>query len=99
MESFIKKGGALGVKTDDGQLIGYLLYDVCKHHIRITHLCVAEEFGKQGIARQLVDKLKQTAHSKKIKIIRLSCRRDFPAHNMWPKLGFIPIGEKRQPIF
>ena len=93
LEGFIKKGGALGVKTSDGQLIGYLLYDVCKHHIRITHLCVAEEFGKRGIARQLVDKLKQTPHSKKI--IRLSCRRDFPAHNMWPKLGFIPIDEKR----
>ncbi|MYD62559.1 MAG: GNAT family N-acetyltransferase [Gemmatimonadetes bacterium] len=97
LEGFIKKGGALGVKTSDGQLIGYLLYDVCKHHIRITHLCVAEEFGKRGIARQLVDKLKQTPHSKKI--IRLSCRRDLPAHNMWPKLGFIPIGEKRSRSF
>ncbi len=92
LKGFIKKGGALGVKTSDGQLIGYLLYDVCKHHIRITHLCVAEEFGKRGIARQLVDKLKQTPHLKKS--IRLSCRRDFPAHNMWPKLGFIPIDEK-----
>ena len=26
--------------------------------------------------------------------ITLSCRRDFPAHHFWPKLGFVSIGEK-----
>ena len=28
LEGFIEKGGALGAKTDDGQLVGYLLYAV-----------------------------------------------------------------------
>ena len=92
LRSYLTKGGVLGAKTEKGALIGYLLYAENPHRFRITHLCVAEEFGRQGIARQLVEALKQSATSQKT--IELNCRRDFPAHNMWDKLGFIPIGEK-----
>ena len=27
-------------------------------------------------------------------MMTLSCRNDFPAHSMWPALGFVPIGER-----
>ncbi len=72
--------------------MGYLLYAENPRRFRIAHLCVAEQFGKQGIARRLVDELKQSATTQKAVV--LNCRRDFPAHAMWPKLGFVPIGEK-----
>ena len=92
LRDFFEKGGVLGAKNSDGQLIGYLLYAAYSNYYRITQLCVSENLRNQSIAKQLVDALKKTVTSQKI--IRLSCRRDFPAHKMWPKLGFVPLGEK-----
>ena len=89
---YLKKGGVLGVKTDVGQLVGYLLYGAYPSYFRITHLCVAEEYRNQGIARRLVNHLKKTADTQKV--IRLTCRRDFLANDLWPTLGFVPLGEK-----
>ncbi|MCB1121483.1 MAG: hypothetical protein KJT03_08040, partial [Verrucomicrobiae bacterium] len=42
--------------------------------------------------RMLVDTLKASATTQKL--IKLRCRRDFPAHSMWGKLGFIPLEER-----
>ena len=92
LRDYLEKGWVLGALAEDGQLIGYLLYAVNQRRFRITHLCVSDEFRDQGIAKGLVDKLKQTATSQMI--ITLNCRRDFPAHTMWPQLGFVPIDEK-----
>lgn len=89
---FFKREGVLGAKTSDGQLVGYLLYAAYPDYYRITQLCVSGNLRNQGIAKQLVDTLKETVTSQKI--IQLSCRRDFPAHKMWPKLGFVPLDEK-----
>lgn len=92
LRDYLDRGGGLGAKTENGELIGYLLYAENSHRFRIIHLCVAEEFVKQCIARRLIDALKQTRSSQKI--ITLHCRRDFPAHDMWHKLGFVPLDEK-----
>ena len=94
LQSYLKqeKGGVLGAKTDAGQLVGYLLYAANPNYFRITHLCVLEEHRGQGIAKRLVDDLKESADTQKA--IRLNCRRDFPADAMWPKLGFVALGEK-----
>ena len=82
----------LGVVSGDGQLAGYLLYAAYRDRFRIVQLCVSETFRGQGLARRLVHALKATASTQKV--IRLSCRNDFPAHEMWPKLGFVPVGER-----
>ena len=92
LKVYLEKECVLGAKTDDGQLIGYLLYGAYPNRFRIGQLCVSEKFQGQGIARQLVDQLKVSATNQKV--IQLRCRRDFPAHNMWPKLGFIPLDER-----
>ena len=94
LQSYLKKekGGVLGAKTDAGQLVGYLLYAANPNYFRITHLCVLEGYREQGIAKRLLDNLKESASTQKS--IRLNCRRDFPANDMWPKLGFVALGEK-----
>lgn len=92
LRDYLKRGGVFGAKTDKAELIGYLLYAKNPRRFRITHLCVAEEFGRQGIARRLLDVLKRSATTQKV--VELNCRRDFPAHSMWPKMGFVPIDEK-----
>ena len=94
LQSYLKegKGGVLGAKTDAGQLVGYLLYAANPNYFRITHLCVLEEYQGQGLAKRLVDDLKKSADTQKT--IKLNCRRDFPANALWPKLGFVALGEK-----
>ncbi len=92
LKSYLRKGCVLGAKTDDGNLVGYLLYGDRTNYFRITHLCVLQEYQGQGIARQLVDDLRKSATTQKA--IKLNCRRDFSADKMWPKLGFVALGEK-----
>lgn len=94
LESYLKgeKGGVLGAKTDTGQLVGYLLYATNPRYFRLTHLCVSEECRGQGIAKRLVNNLKESATTQRA--IKLNCRRDFPANDLWPELGFVTLGEK-----
>ena len=91
LQDFLDNGGGLGA-IDDGQLAGYLLYSAYENYFRITHLCVAEKHQGKGIAAQLVNRLRDEADTQKV--IKLNCRRDFPANRMWPKLGFVAIDEK-----
>lgn len=91
LRDFFKREGVLGAKASDGQLIGYLLYAAYPDYYRITQLCVSEDFRKQGIAKQFVEALKATTTTQKR--IELRCRNDFPAHKMWPELGFVPLDE------
>ncbi len=92
LQDFLNKGGALGAIGNDGQLVGYLLYSAYTNYFRITHLCVVERYRGKGIAAQLVNCLREEAGTQKI--IKLNCRRDFPANDMWPKLGFVARHEK-----
>ncbi len=92
LRDFFKRGGVLGAKTSEGQLIGYLLYAAYPDYYRIAQLCVSGDFRKQGIAKRLVDALKATTTTQKR--IQLNCRNDFPAHEMWPELGFVPLDER-----
>ena len=92
LRDHLEKGLVLGAFSEKGRLIAYLLYAANRDRFRIVHLCVAEDFRGQGLARRLLDALKDSASTQKL--VTLSCRNDFPAHNMWPKLEFVPIGEK-----
>ncbi len=91
LRNYLEKENTIGAKTNDGKLIGYLLQAANPNHFRITQLCVAEDFNGQGIARRLITELKNSATSQKV--IKLRCRNDFPAHQMWPRLGFSAIDE------
>ena len=92
LKSHLEQGSVLGVITEESVLAGYLLYYATERYFRITHLCVSESFRNHGIATQLVEKLKRSATTQNS--IRLNCRRDFPASRMWPRLGFVPFGDK-----
>lgn len=79
---------------EDGEVKGYALYGkrVRTGDISLTHLCVDRNQRGQGIARDLVgDIVKRNPHRAGI---RLSCRKDYAANDMWPKLGFQRLGEK-----
>lgn len=68
------------------RLAGYALFALPYSDIRLVHLCVDPDFRSQGIARSLVDTIQETYSERQG--IRLKCRRDFPAHKVWARLGF-----------
>lgn len=92
LTDYLHKGHVLGAKIGSEKLIGYLLFAPSQSRFRIVQLCVAQEFRGCGIANRLLEELKSVATTQSA--ITLSCRRDFPAHSMWPKLGFVSIGDK-----
>ena len=88
---YLSRKGVLGAKTKNGLLVGYLMYAANRYRFRIAQLCVSEDRRGKGVARDLLETLKVSATTQKV--ITLRCRNDFPAHRMWPKLGFVPISE------
>ena len=91
---YVEAGNCLGIKAADGHLVAYLLFASPRRYIRVIHLCVADRERGLGHARHLIDKLKNIGAASGVATIKLSCRRDFPAHKMWPSLGFVPLDEK-----
>lgn len=92
LRDYLEKGTVLGIKLEGDKLIGYLLYAAYADRFRIVHLCVSEDFQGQGNARRLFESLRSEATTQNR--IVLNCRNDFPANDMWDKLGFIPLSEK-----
>ena len=88
----VSLGCVLGAKNGAGELVGYMLYAANRDRFRVAQLVVAEEYRGQHVARRLVEVLKSTATTQKV--VTLTCRNDFPAHGMWPKLDFVPFDER-----
>ena len=93
LKSYLEKKNVIGATSDNDELVGYLLFGANRDYFRITHLCVVEEYQGQGIARRLVNELSKSVSTQKA--IKLNCRRDYPANDLWPKLGFAAVDEKR----
>ena len=91
-EEYMAKGWIV-IASEDGQLLGYTIYRLNRGRAAIVHLCVDPNQRGKGIARQLVDAVKQ--RTSETEGIIVSCRRDFEAHKMWHHFDFAPIDEKR----
>jgi GNAT superfamily N-acetyltransferase len=73
--------------------LGYLLYREARERATIVHLCVQPAYRGKGVARALVDRLKNdTRH---LRGIGLCCRRDYKENAAWPKFGFAAVATKR----
>ena len=93
MEDYLGQGCGVGARTVNA-LVGYALYSLHRHHLRIIHLCIAGHERSAGHARRLVDTVVQRATERRVGVVKLNCRRDYPANAAWPKLGFVPLAEK-----
>lgn len=76
--------------TDNGKLAGYVLFRISQRTqiLSITHLCVQPDYRKNGVAKALLDSVKEKyAHS--AKGMFLSCREDYEGPcKFWEKYGF-----------
>jgi predicted nucleic acid-binding protein/predicted transcriptional regulator/GNAT superfamily N-acetyltransferase len=78
---------AVTEQANTAELLGYAAYRLPRDEVVLAHLVVAQNARGNGIARLLVDEL-CTRYADR-RGIRARCRRDWPAHHMWPRLGFI----------
>ena len=92
LKQYFATEGVLGITCGKDELIGYLLFAINSERVRIAQLCVSDEFRGKGLAKILIDALVDLTTTQTQ--ITLRCRRDYQAHHMWPKFGFIPIGER-----
>lgn len=85
--------GGLLAAVEDGEVVGYALFGLPKRnlHVRLAHLCVAKEHRKKGVARRLIETIREQ-HAHRLGI-RAKCRRDYGLSGMWAGLGFVPKGE------
>jgi GNAT superfamily N-acetyltransferase/predicted nucleic acid-binding protein len=73
---------------------GYLIYfRTERRKVRLSHLCIKDGHRGEGLARRLIESLRSS--TKDDLGISLYCRRDFPTWNLWPKLGFVALDQKR----
>jgi GNAT superfamily N-acetyltransferase len=93
VEQRIRKGTLL-VALADEEVIGYLLYDLPANTVTIRQLVTAHQARNAGAARALVDELADRYKTLR-RGIRLTCRRDYDANDIWQRLGFSPRGERR----
>lgn len=93
-EDYAERGHLLAASLGNSELVGYCAFRVSKGRAMVAHLCVAEAYCRKGVARRLFDGVKAHAQTRDLRGIGLHCRRDYPASNLWPKLGFVPIRSK-----
>ncbi|MEZ5194248.1 MAG: GNAT family N-acetyltransferase [Nocardioides sp.] len=67
-------------------LLGYTIFRLPKTRVTLVQLCVDPAHRREGTAKLLVDELSRLHADREG--IALRCRRDWPATNAWPRLGF-----------
>lgn len=89
-DAYAKRGWVLAA-TSDGEVVGYVIYRISRMRAVLVHLCTGERYRGQGIAGQLFRSVVDRTSG--LHGILANTRRDFPAHSMWPRLGFAAVGE------
>src|SRR5579862_5571743 len=90
-EDYAAEGGIISATDTQRHLLGYLAFRRTRYQAVIVHLCVGAQTRNQGVARALFSAFQDsTADSRGA---RVTCRKDFAAAALWPKLGFLCVSE------
>lgn len=79
-----KRSILIAVRGSD--LLGYTIFRLPETRVTLVQLCVEPAVRGAGIAKLLVDELSRLHADRQG--IALRCRRDWPASDAWPRLGF-----------
>lgn len=91
------KNKRIAIAFDNNHLLGYILVRISqtKRIVYIVHLCINPEFRNSGVAKNLLNEVKNRFRFL-TNGIGLSCREDYTeASNLWRKYGFVPKKRKK----
>jgi hypothetical protein len=74
----------------DGAIAGYALWRTSRSEVVLTHVCVATNFRRQGIARRMVKEVSSQYPARHG--LRAKCRDDYEIHAFWRSMGFDYLG-------
>lgn len=74
------------------RLLGYVAFRLPGSQIKIAHLVVSPDSRRNGVAAALIRELRCRYPDRRG--IYARCRRDYPAHAVWPRLGFTALGNR-----
>ena len=81
------------VAEHDERVVGYMLYAFAKPRIRLLNLAVADDCRRQGIGRQLMQKLVGKLSARRRKLLVLAVREaNLPGQLFFRRLGFRATG-------
>lgn len=82
-------------KTDE-KIIGYAGFWQVVDEGQITNIAVLEEYRRQKIAQQMLERLIQKAKEKQISVLSLEVREsNLPAINLYEKFDFKKVGIRK----
>ncbi|MBB5808826.1 GNAT superfamily N-acetyltransferase/predicted nucleic acid-binding protein [Saccharothrix ecbatanensis] len=87
------RGHVLSARSN-GELVGYALFRLPRNEVVLTHLCVAREHRRSGVAHHLVDAVSKRYPWRQG--LRAKCRDDYAdIQRVWRGLGFSQLGRAR----
>ncbi len=86
---------AFFVAEVDGQTVGYIGSYFVLDEGNITNVAVMPEFRRKGIARGLIEALKECAEEKELSFLTLEVRASNPARLLYEKMGFSEVGVRK----
>ncbi|EDY81566.1 acetyltransferase, GNAT family [Verrucomicrobiia bacterium DG1235] len=92
-EAYADNGNIRVARDESGRILGYAAFRETKNWIRLAHLCVDPSSRGTGLARGLIEDLKEITTKRDCFGIALKCRRDYDIHQFWPKIGFTARNE------
>lgn len=88
----LDRGTILVAEWDDGQIVGYLMFDLPRNEVSIKQLVTDPWTRLGGVAEQLVERLVSLVDGQR-QWVGLKCRRDYELRKFWERVGFTPYGE------
>ncbi|MEB0003217.1 hypothetical protein QN345_02270 [Cryobacterium sp. 10I1] len=80
------------VASRDGIVVGYVLYDLPKSHIKLVHVSVTAGSRGDGLAARMVEHVIES-NPRRTGILA-NCRRDYDMDAFWTSLGMSPRSDK-----
>ena len=96
-EKYLKKRNCIGMIADyDGEIVGFMIYELFKNHIYLHNFAVDSKYHKQQIGTAMMDRLKEKLACNKRKKIKLKVREtNLPAQLFFKSQDFVAFEVER----
>ena len=93
----LRQRNCIGMVAEaDGQVVGFMIYELHKTRLHILNFAVATEFRRQSIGGQMIEKLVSKLSQQRRKEITLEVREtNLPAQLFFQNCDFVAVGVLR----